>query len=161
MAKGREVIKMPMTAKSYLEEIKRIDTLIQNKRKEIAYWREVMYGRATNTTPQMSGDRVQSSGSKQKMADTVDSYIDRVRKIEHRIDELFAQMDSIIAMIERLPEDKSDILHKVYVQYMSLKEVAAIRGESYSWVATNHGYALKMIDDMLSKKVECKATESN
>lgn len=149
---------MSKTAKAYLEEIKRIDTLIQNKRSEKIYWQEIMYERATNITPQMSGERVQSSGSKHKMADTVDSCVDRVQKLENRIKELFAEMDEIIADIESLPEMESDILHKVYVQYMSLKEVAASRGESYSSVTTNHGVALKMISDILDKR---KATNCN
>lgn len=143
---------MSNEAKEYLEQIKRYDTLIQNKRSEKIYWMEIMMERATSITPQMSGEKVQSSGSKHKMADTVDSCVDRVRKIEKRIEELFDKMDAIITDIEQLPEDKSDILHKVYVQYMSLKEVAAIRGESYSTVTTNHGIALKMILDILNKR---------
>ena len=145
-------------AKDYLWGIKRRDTLIQNKRSEKAYWEEIMYERATSTTSQMSADRVQSSGSKHKMADTVDNCVDHVRKIENRIKELFAEMDEIIADIESLPEMESDILHKVYVQYMSLKEVAASRGESYSTVTTNHGIALKMISDILCER---KATNCN
>ena len=147
-----------MTAKQYLQQIKRIDTLIQNKTAEKNYWAAITMERATSITANMGGEKVQSSGSKHKMADTVDSGIDRVRRLEKRIAELYAEMDAIIAIIEQLPEDKSDILHKVYVQYMSLKEVAASRHESYSWVATNHGIALKMVSDILEKK---KATKSN
>lgn len=149
---------MSKTAKEYLGEIKRLDTQIQNKMSEKDYWQERMYERATSITPQMSGDRVQSSGSKHKMADTVDSCVDRVRKIEKRIQELFAEMDEIILVIDGLPETESDILHKVYVQYMSLKEVAASRGESYSSVTTNHGIALGMVSDILDKR---KATICN
>lgn len=146
-----------MTAKEYLSQIKRLDTLIQNKTAEKNYWAGVTMELATSITANMSGEKVQSSGSKYKMADTVDSGIDRVRKIEKRIAELYEEMDAIIAIIEQLPEDKSDILHKVYVQYMSLKEVAASRHESYSWVATNHGHALNMVSDILREK---KATKS-
>lgn len=149
---------MSKEAKAYLGEIKRIDTLIKNKRREKDYWQKEMMERATNITPQMSSERVQSSGSKHKMADTVDSCTDRVRKIEKRIQELFDEMDEIIAVIESLPERESDILHKVYVQYMSLKEVAASRGESKSTVETNHGIALKMVSDILEKR---KATNCN
>lgn len=149
---------MSNEAKAYLGGIKRYDTLIKNKRSEKFYWLEIMMERATNITPQMSGERVQSSGSKHKMADTVDSCVDRVQKIEKRIQELFAEMDEIIAVIDSLPEMESDILHKVYVQYMSLKEVAASRGESYSTVTTNHGIALKMVSDILDKR---KATNCN
>lgn len=143
-----------MTAKKYLEQIKRIKTLIKNKTAEKLIWETTMMELATNITPQMSGDRVQSSGSKQKMADTVDSGVDRIRRMEQRIEELYAEMDSIIQTIEMLPEDKSDVLHMVYVQDKSLKEVAASRGESYSWVATNHGIALKMVSDILTKRCE-------
>jgi uncharacterized coiled-coil DUF342 family protein len=148
-------------AKEHLEQIKRYDTLIQNKRSEKIHWLEIMDERTTNITSQMSGDRVQSSGSKQKMADTVDSCLDQVRKIERRIKELFEKMDAIIADIEQLPEDKSDILHKVYVQYKSLKEVAVIRGESYSTVTTNHGIALNMILDILNKRKAAADEEKN
>lgn len=163
---------MSNEAKEYLEKIKWYETLIKNKKAEKKKWAEDMLESATSITPQMSGEKVQSSGSKHKMADTIDSGVDRVRKIERRIQELFAKMDAIIEDIEQLPEDKSDILHKVYVQYMSLKEVAASRGESYSSVTTNHGIALKMIADILNKRkaaadeemrkrIEIKATKSN
>ena len=147
-----------MTAKEYLSQIKRLDTLIQNKTAEKKKWAAITMDRATVITSSTEGERVQSSGSKQRMADTVDSGVDRVRRIEKRIRELYAEMDAIIAIIDSLPEDKSDILHKVYVQYMSLKEVAASRDESYSWVATNHGHALSMVSDILDGK---NATKSN
>lgn len=153
-----------MTAKEYLSQIKDLDTLIQHKTAEKNYWATVTMELATSITSNMDGERVQSSGSKQRMADTMDSGLDRVRKFEKRIAELYEEMDAIIAIIEQLPEDKSDILHKVYVQYMSLKEVAASRHESYSWVATNHGRALKMVSDILSgkesNKKQTKATKS-
>lgn len=142
-----------MTAKQYLEQIKRLDTLIQNKIAEKRYWAELTMERATNITASAGGERVQSTGNKYKMADTVDSGIDRVRRIEKKIAELYEEMDSIIAIIEPLPEAESDILHKVYVQYMSLKEVAACRGEAYSTVASNHGVALKMVSNILKEKM--------
>jgi DNA-directed RNA polymerase specialized sigma24 family protein len=147
-----------MSAKEYLSQIKRLDTLIQNKTAEKRKWEAITMDKATVITASTEGERVQSSGSKQKMADTVDSGVDRVRRIEKRIKELYAEMDAIIAIIDSLPEDKSDILHKVYVQYMSLKEVAAIRHESYSTVTTNHGIALKMVSNILREK---KATTCN
>lgn len=146
-----------MTAKEFLLQIKDLDVRIQHKTAEKIYWETVTMELATSVTANMDGERVQSSGSKHKMADTVDSGLDRIRKFEKRIAELYAEMDAIIAIIESLPEDKSDILHKVYVQYMSLKEVAASRHESYSWIATNHGRALKMVSNILREK---KATKS-
>lgn len=141
-----------MTAKEKLSEIKRLDTLIQNKTAEKKKWEAVTMDRATVITASTEGERVQSSGSKQRMADTVDSGIDRVRRIEKRIKELYEKMDAIIAIIESLPEVESDILHKVYVQYMSLKEVADSRGVSESTVRHKHLEALDMVSDILREK---------
>lgn len=146
-----------MTTKEQFMEIKRLDTLIQNKTAEKKKWEAITMERATNVTANMSGERVQSSGSKQKMADTVDSGVDRVRRIEKRIAELYEEMDRLIAVIEALPENYSDVLYKVYVHYMSLKEVAASRNEAYSTVATNHGIALKLASNILKQQ---KATKS-
>lgn len=146
-----------MTTKEQLSEIKRLDTLIQNKTAEKKKWETITMELATNVTANMNGERVQSSGSKHKMADTVDSGVDRVRRIEKRIAELYEEMDRLIAVIDSLPETYSDILHKVYVQYMSLKEVAASRNEAYSTVATNHGIALKLASNILRQQ---KATKS-
>ena len=141
-----------MTAKEYLQGIWRIDTMIKNKAAEKKRYRELTLTAATSTTASMSGDRVQSSGSKQRMADTVDRCIDYERKIDARIAELTEERDSIIRTIERLPWDKYDLLHLVYVQYKTLKEVAAIRDEAYSTVATNHGIALNMVSAILKER---------
>ncbi len=138
-----------MTAKETLLEIKRIDTLVQNKTAEKKKWEAITMDRATVITASTEGERVQSSGSKQKMADTVDSGIDRVRRIEKRIKELYAKMDAIIDIIDSLPEAESDILHKIYVQYMSVKEVAASRHESESTVSHKHTAAVKMVSNIL------------
>lgn len=147
-----------MTAKGYLERVQHIDMLIKNKTAEKERYRELTMEITTSVTPHMSSDKVQSSGSKQKMADAVESCIDYERKIDRRIAELTAERDAIIETIEQLPMDKYDLLHLVYVQYKTLKEAAAIRHESYSWVTTNHGIALKMIDAILKER---KATKSN
>lgn len=56
----------------------------------------------------------------------------------------------IIRTIERLPEAEYDVLHKVYVQYETLQEVAADRGISYSLAATIHGRALKRLEEIIN-----------
>lgn len=127
-----------MTAKEYLEQIKKIDTLIDNKISEQRQW----YEKATSTTPNMSSERVQSSGSNSKMADAMNNYIDIGRQINECIDELANKRKEIIQTIERLSEPEYDVLHKVYVQYLTYDEVAAIRKVSRSWVTSTHGRAL-------------------
>lgn len=143
-----------MTAKAYLEEIKNIETKIRHLGAEKRRWFDL----ATSITPQMGGERVQSSGNKQKMADAVIDGIFDDGQIEKRIAELKAQRQEIIDVIESLPEMHSDILYRVYVEYQTLKEVAYARKQTYSWITTAHGIALKEVADILESE---KATKSN
>lgn len=147
-----------MNAKKYLQRIQKIDTIIKNKVVEKALYMAMMYERATSTTASTEGERVKSSGSQQKMADCIYNSIDYERRVDRRIAELTAEKEEIIATIEQLPEDKYDLLHLCYVQGKTLKQVAAIRNESYSLVTTNHGIALTMVDAILEER---KATICN
>lgn len=140
-----------MTAKEYCEQLKKIDTIIKNKLIEKKQWLDL----ALNVTPSMDGERVQSSGNQQKMADAMDNLIDVERQINEYIDELCEKKQDVIKTIEQLPELEYDVLHQIYVQYKSLYEVADDRNITYSWVTSIHGRALKMLDDVLN------ATESN
>lgn len=144
--------------KKYLFRIDEIDTLIRNKHIEKAQHYALMMDVATSITANMSGERVQSSGSKQRMADTVDNKLTYIKNIEKRIAELEAEKAEIIATIELLPKDEYDILFKAYVQKMLLKQVALARKESYSSTATTHGIALKRVGKILEER---KATICN
>lgn len=145
-------------AKEYLQRIENIDILIRNKSIEKAQHHALMMDRATTITANMSGERVQSSGSKHRMADTVDEKLSYIQKIDKRIAELEAEKEEIISTIELLPTDEYDILHKCYVQRMSLKQVSAERDESYSSTTTTHGIALTKLAAILEKR---KATVCN
>lgn len=68
------------------------------------------------------------------------------------IERLYRERASIIKTIELLPEAEYDVLHKVYVQYATLQEVATDRGISYSLTATIHGRALKRLQDLINSK---------
>ena len=144
--------------KEYLSRIDDIDTRIRNKHIEKAQHHALMMDIATTITANMGGERVQSSGSKHRMADTVDDKLTYIQKIDKRIAELEKEKEEIISTVELLPKDEYDIIHKCYVQHMSLKEVAAERKESYSSTTTIHGTALKQLGRILEKR---KATVCN
>lgn len=145
---------MSNEAKAYLEQIRNIETKIRHLGVEKRRWFDL----ATNITPNMSSERVQSSGSNSRMADTIINGILDDGKIDERIAALKAQRQEIIDTIESLSELYSDILHRVYVEYQTLKEVAAERKQTYSWITTAHGLALKAVADILESR---KATECN
>lgn len=137
-----------MDAKQFLNQLKKLDKMIENKLAEKARWKTM----ATKTTAQIGGERVQSSGSKQKMADAVDSYLDIEREIDERIDKLVDTRQEVICVIEKLNTTEYDLLHKVYVQYLSLYDVADIYGKTYSWATTVHGRALKNVQKLLDER---------
>lgn len=137
-----------MKAKDYLKQLQKLDKLIENKLAEKDQWRAI----ATSTTQQMSADRVQSSGNPQKMADAVCKIIEIESEIDACVDRLVDIKKEVINTLERLNPTEYDLLHKVYVQYMTFDEVAGKKGKSYSWVTTVHGRALKNVQNMLDER---------
>lgn len=137
-----------MDAKQFLRQLKKLDKMIENKLAEKARWKAI----ATGTTAQMGGEKVQSSGSQQKMADAVCRYVDIEKEIDEQIDNLIDTRQDVISVIERLNTTEYDILHKMYVQYLSLYDVADIYNKSYSWATTVHGRALKNVQAILDQR---------
>lgn len=134
-----------MQAKEFLQQLEKLDKMIENKQAEVQQWKVI----AANTVAHSEGERVQSSGSKQKMADAVDRYIDLEREINACIDNLIDTKKDVISVIERLKPDEYDVLHKIYVQYFTLKETAYKCGISYTNVTTIHGRALLNVQKIL------------
>ena len=137
-----------MNAKDFLRQIKKLDRLIENKLIEIQRWKDI----ANNTTANLSGERVQSSGNPQKIADAIGRYIDLEREINQDIDRLVETKKDVICVIEQLNATEYDIIHKIYVQYLTLEDVADAYDRTYSWATTIHGRALKHVQNILNKR---------
>lgn len=137
-----------MNAKDFLRQIKKLDRLIENKLIEIQRWKDI----ANNTTATLSGERVQSSGNPQKIADAICRYIDLEREINQDIDKLVDAKKDVISVIEQLNATEYDIIHKIYVQHLTLEDVADAYDRTYSWATTIHGRALKHIQNILNKR---------
>lgn len=137
-----------MKAKEFLNQPRKLDVLIKNKLIEIEQWK----GIAFSSTAQQNGERVQSSGSQQKMADAIDRYVDYENELNRQIDELIDTKRDVLAVIEQLDTIEYDLLHKVYVQFLTLSEVAVMFDRSYSNITTIHGRALKKVQDILDER---------
>ena len=72
------------SAKEFLRQARKIETIIRNKSAEREKWLEI--AAAVTTNP--DGDRVKSSGNQQKMASAVERYADIDREIEEKIEQL-------------------------------------------------------------------------
>lgn len=137
-----------MRAKEYMQQIEKLNKMIQNKQAELREWHSI----ATGTSSPTSGYKVQSSGSQDKMANAVCAYVDIEREINEDIAKLAEQRQEIVRTIEQLPTDEYDVLHKLYVQFQSIDDVAEFKNKSYSWVTTVHGRALKNVQRIIDKQ---------
>ena len=136
-----------MKAQEFLEQYKEQQTIIASCWEEVERWKDI----ALSVTGCTEGERVQSSGSKQKMADAVISYSDIEADIKQQIAEARAIQKEILRMIARLKEPEYYVLHGVYVLGKQFKEVAASRKPSMSksWATSVHGTALVHLQRLL------------
>ncbi|MBO5663594.1 MAG: hypothetical protein J6V82_04440 [Clostridia bacterium] len=137
-----------MNAKDFLLQIKKLDKIIENKLAEAQRWREL----ANNTTANMSGERVQSSGSHDTIGKAICTYMDLDREITRRIDELIDKKREVLAVIEQLSATEYDVLHKIYFQDFTLQEVASLYDRRYEWATTTQGRALKNVQNILDAR---------
>ena len=137
-----------MKAICYLKQLEKLDAIIENKQIEKAQFMDI----ALSITGHSDGERVQSSRSKQRMADAVDRWIQIESEIDSLIDKLVDTKREIIKTIEQLNAKEYDLLHKVYIQRMTFKEVAAAKGKSVSWATTVHGRALQSLQKILDRR---------
>ena len=133
-----------MEAKRYLEEYKKIDTMILNKTIEAEQWEAL----AQSITANMGGEKVQSSSNQQKMQDYICNKID----IESEIDVLIAKKQDITDTIALLPLDDYNILHKEYIQNKPLKTIALEEGIEYKNLTTIKGRAMKSLQKILDDR---------
>lgn len=140
-------------AQEYLEQVDKLNAMIENKAAEVKQWRDVALGITTNT----EGERVQSSGSQQKMSDAIDRVVDLQAEINSMIDRLIGLKQEIIKTIELLNATEYDVLHKRYIQGMTFDEIGAVKNKSKSWATTVHGRALQNLNVILDERERQKA----
>lgn len=141
-------MKRKSEAQIFLEQPEKLDAVIENKLIEKQQWRDLALG----ITAQMGGERVQSSGSKSRMADAVEKLIDTEAEIDSYIDELIAVKKNVVAVIEQLDSPMEyKVLHDRYIKLMSLQEIAEKYNKEYTWVTTTMGRAIKSVEAILDK----------
>jgi DNA-directed RNA polymerase specialized sigma subunit len=135
-------------AQEYLEQVWKLNAMIENKKAEAEQWRGVALGITANS----EGERVQSSGSQQKMADAINRAVDLQAESNALIDRLIDLKQEIIGTIELLNATEYDVLHKRYIQGMTFDEIGAVKHKSKSWATTVHGRALQNLNKILEER---------
>lgn len=125
-----------MDSKQYLNQISRLERQIKNKLDEIAQLRTM----ANGITALNDGDRVQTSGDKDKIG----AIISRIVDMEREVDVMIDKRCKIVEQIESLENaDYYDVLANIYILKKELKVIAIERGISYGHLKKVHGLALK------------------
>lgn len=131
-------------AKEYLQGILFLENKIESNRERVKKYKDV----AGNKTSKLSADKVQTSSSKQKMADAVCNYSD----LESIIQEDEKKKQEIINTISLLSPLESIVLYKYYVDKMKLKEIEKDMDMSYSWVSKRHSDGIRNIQKILDER---------
>lgn len=135
-----------MRAKVYLQKITFYNSRIESNLERIKLYKESAENRTSNLSP----NKVQTSSSKQKMADAVCAYSD----LESIVKVLENNRQNIIDTISLLNPYESTVLHKCYVDGKTLWEISREMDRSYSWVTKVHSNGVKGIQEILDNKEE-------
>ena len=185
-----------MKAKDYLKQIRKLDAIItfrterlermiEQKSEQIERWNSI----ATKTTTTMQtvkiGDaihgveKVQSSGSKDSMADAICEKLDLqavylnefkpvIQQGLNEIKAIETEREEIIKTLELLPPDEFKLLYIIYagkvnerliggqkvktIEYLTLEEAADELGKSRRTVNTLHGSGLAKVQKVIDER---------
>lgn len=131
-----------MKAKEYLQQLQRLDTVINQKIKEVDDLR--LKSRSVGSIDYLK-ERVQTSPSGDApFVKLIGRIIDLEAEINAEIDAFVDEKHRIINQIQGLKNSKYiEILYKHYVEFKRLEVVAVEMNFTYQYVVELHGYALK------------------
>lgn len=137
-----------MKAINYLKQIKIMDARINSDIENLA----ALEALATKTTPVMGGERVQSSGSQQKMADCVAKIVDLKEQINREIDEMCDYKKEARYLLSHCDADCITILHKRYFMFETWEQISVEMNFTYQWVSGGlHQRALSQFQRVLDE----------
>lgn len=136
-------------AEAYLKQDELCAVKIECKLAEIQQWEDI----ALSITQAMSGDRVQSSGSKDKLGEAVTSCEVAKGEVAAAVVELSDKRKEISKTLDGVDNPTwYKLLHQKYIQHKQLKTIADNFKGSYDWAKTTHGRALKCVQKILDER---------
>ena len=136
-------------AKTYLNKIRLYDARIENGLQELSDLEEMV----TRITPVLKQDVVSSSSSQDKLGDTVAKIADLRVKINQDVDAFVDLKREAMGMLAKVEKPEYyDILHKRYVEYQSLEQIAVSMNYTYRWIRRLHGRALQAFEKVMGKE---------
>lgn len=138
--------KKGLSAKKYLGQLETIETMIKQ---DLLRLEEIKTGVMCAGGIDYSRDKIQTSGSGDRVGDMVIQYTELNEKINREIDSFIDAQQRIIQEIRELRENRFvDLLYRIYVQYMSVMTAAYEMGLSYSYAKQIHTDGLKLFEEI-------------
>lgn len=134
-----------MTTEKYLSQAVRFERMIKNKFSEMARYQDLI----TSVSVSTEGERVQSSGSKDKIGE----FASRIIDMQNEIQSLTVKRDTIINQIEGIENpDLYQVLYSKYVDGMNLYEIKDVIHCSKTQVYRVHEKAIAEFEAKYGKK---------
>lgn len=133
-----------MTTKDYLNQISRLNRMINNKLTEITQLREL----SCSISVIGNEEKVKSSSDPDKIGSTYAKIDEMERNLDKTIDEYTDKKNLIIGQIDSIEdEDYYNILFSRYIEKKTFEVIATEMNFSYRNVTRLHGRALKAFED--------------
>lgn len=136
-----------MTAEEYLLNVRRYDTMIDNKLAEIDKLKRL----ADSISPELKNVVVSGSRNVHRVQDIWNKIIDLNREATEDIDRFIDYRQEVINTIQKLPVQEYDVLHKHYVQYMTWDQVASAMHYSLARIMRIRKKALLNLSEILQR----------
>lgn len=135
-------------AKDYFAQIRKTDRLIQRLTDTVNTLRSGL----TSQSYELKPDKVQTSGAKDTLGETIVKIMSLEDDINARIDELVDMKQEAFTMINRIPDlDQQNILIGRYIQLKKWEDIALELNFSIQWVYELHGEGLLAFSQMNSE----------
>lgn len=135
-------------AKDYFAQIRKTDRLIQRLTDTVNTLRSGL----TSQSYELKPDKVQTSGAKDTLGETIVKIMSLEDNINARIDELVDMKQEAFTMINRIPDlDQQNILIGRYIQLKKWEDIALELNFSIQWVYELHGKGLLAFSQMNSE----------
>lgn len=138
-----------MTTKDYLNQIGRLNRMINNKLVEIAQLKEL----ACSISAIQTGERVQTTPNHDKIGTAYAKIDDMERKLDKLIDTYVDKKNHIISQIDGVEDEMLyNILFARYIERKTFEKIATELEYSWRQIIRLHGKALKQFENQYGKE---------
>lgn len=133
-----------MTAREYLSEVQRLQTIIEQKQERIKEIRESI---STVRAVRFDLEKVQGGGQTDRIGEAIAKIVDLETEVENDMIIFIYLQHKVINQIQRVGNlNYMQLLFKRYIEGKDFKKIAKETRFSYDYVKSLHGKALKAFE---------------